>query len=229
MSISKRVMALLTMTLLTATTIFATAGGGHDHDDHITVLRMTEDRPIMEFLGQFINTSTSLQYGYLSNIQGLTSTFTGLPANESKAMFTVVNSATTALVAGGGATTSSPFRVVERIGTTTIYFNVAGGADFTNPESFAAGIPIQVSEYHQLVFNDVATGNFSTVHTNTITSVTPFTLNGAQYQLGRVGDTFRTTFIGKVNPAATAPPTGASPSGWFTGYAVGTDRKHHGD
>jgi hypothetical protein len=61
-------------------------------------------------------------------------------------MFTFANHATNVQVVNNG-----PLRAVNRKGTTTIYYHPEGGANFSDPSSFEAGIPIQVSAYDQQV------------------------------------------------------------------------------
>ena len=82
---------------------------------------------------------------------------------------------------------NGPFRIVDRTGTTTIYLN-SGPSDFTNPATFSQGMPIQVSNYHQQVILNTGTNAFLTVHTNTVTHVETFTLDGVAYRwaLGKV-------------------------------------------
>jgi len=201
---------LLTLAVLALLTCGATAG-----QDQPVLVPISEDRPSLEFVGQFINSGTSSQqFGYLSNIRGLNQIFTGMPQNETTAMFTFYTQATTV-----STITNGSVRVVHRVGTTTIYFNPNPAGDFNNPSSFQQGTPISVSNYSQQVVVDLATGSFTTAHLNDITATTPFWLNGAQYQLGQVGRSFRTHYLGHVNSP------GLLPSGWFGGYAVGLDKK----
>ena len=114
---------------------------------------------------------------------------------------------------------SGPLRIVNRVGTTTIYFNTSPAGDFNNPGSFQLGTPIQVSKYRQQVVFNTITSSFTTVHTNRITSNTPFSLRGHTRRLGAVGLSFRTSYFGYIDPA------GGTPSGWFGGYATGVDRE----
>jgi hypothetical protein len=183
--------------------------------DQPVLVPISEDRPALEFVGQFINSGTSSQqFGYLSNIRGLNQIFSGTPQNETTAMFTFFTQATTVQVITDGSV-----RVVHRVGTTTIYYNPNPAGDFNNPSSFQQGTPISVSNYSQQVVVDLVTGSFSTAHLNDITATSPFSLNGVQYQLGQVGRSFRTHYLGHVNSP------GLLPSGWFGGYAVGVDKK----
>ena len=173
---------------------------------------ITEEQVLYEMIGEFNNSgSTSQQYGYLSSVTGLDNVFTSpTTKNETTALFTFVTNATTFQVVNHG-----PFRIVDRTGTTTIYLN-NGPSDFTNPATFSQGIPIQVSNYRQQVIINTLTNTFVTVHTNTVTDVETFTLNGVAYRLGQLGKSFRTNYSGQPNTP------GAIPSGWFAGTSTGT-------
>jgi hypothetical protein len=190
---------------------------GAINSEAATEIQIREDLNVFEFVGQFNNTpTTSQQFGYLSNIDGLSPIFSSsTPQNETTASFTFVTNATTDRVISNG-----PLRIVNRTGTTTIYLNNAP-SDFTNPASFSQGTPIQVSNYRQQVILNTTTNSFGTVHMNTVTEADTFTLNGQVYQLGRIGDSFRTTYSGQQNTP------GSTPSGWFAGYAVGVSGSMH--
>jgi hypothetical protein len=186
-----------------------------DHKSDTQVIAIPEDNPALEFVGQFINAGTSShQFGYIARIDGLDQVFNNATTqNESTAMFTFFTDATTVHVFVNG-----PLKIVERTGTTTIYFNPVGGASFADPSSFQAGTPIVVSDYRQQVLLDTTTNPFVTTHLNTITSNESFQLAGTEYRLGRRHQSFRTHYLGhSIDPAAPA-------SGWFGGYAVGVDR-----
>ena len=182
--------------------------------DDPVLIPISEDRPALEFVGQFITNGpgagvSSQQFGYLSNIRGL-----GLNQILTTAMFTFYSQAATVSAIANGVV-----RIVHRVGTTTIYFNPTPAGDFNNPSSFQQGTPILVSNYNQHVDVDTVTSSFVTAHLNDITATTPFWLNGMQYQLGQVGRSFRTHYLGHVNSP------GLLPSGWVGGYAVGVDKK----
>jgi hypothetical protein len=180
------------------------------------VIPMLEDQNVLEFVGQFNNTpTTSQQFGYVSRIEGLNDTFNGTPQSEVTALFTFMTNATTDRVIANG-----PLRIVNRTGTTTIYLNTPP-SDFSNPASFSQGTPIQVSNYRQQVVLNTLTTAFVTTHINTITETHVFWLNGTSYRLGRVSETFRTSYSGQGNTP------GAVPSGWFGGNAVGADGPPH--
>jgi hypothetical protein len=180
------------------------------------VIPILEDQNVLEFVGQFNNTpTTSQQFGYVSRIEGLNDTFSGTPQNEATALFTFVTNATTDRVIANG-----PLRIVNRSGTTTLYLNTAP-SDFSNPASFSQGTPIQVSEYRQQVVLNTLTNAFVTTHMNKITETHAFWLNGTNYRLGRMNDTYRTSYSGQGNSP------GAVPSGWFGGNAVGADAPAH--
>jgi len=174
------------------------------------VISFPQDKKIFEVVGQFNNSGTSsVQYGYLSNLRGLATIFTGEPQNESTALFTFVTNATTNRVISNG-----PFLIVNRTGTTTFYLNTPPST-FSDPASFGQGTPIQVSSYQQQVILNTQTGSFNTIHFNLVTSAPVFSLNGKLYRFGTVGTAFRTLYSGQVNGGT--PP----PSGWFSGYALG--------
>jgi hypothetical protein len=175
---------------------------------------ITEEQVLYEIIGEFNNSGpSSLQYGYLSSVTGLENVFSSTTIkNETTALFTFVTNATTFQVVNHG-----PFRIVDRTGTTTIYLN-NGPSDFTNPATFSQGVPIQVSNYRQQVILNTLTNTFLTVHTNTITDVETFTLNGVAYRLGQLGKSFRTNYSGQANTP------GAVPSGWFAGTSTGSKK-----
>jgi hypothetical protein len=182
-----------------------------------TTLPISEDQVTYQLIGEFNNSGlSSQQYGYLSSINGLSSTFSSTTTeDETTALFTFVTNATTVQ-----SVTHGPFKIIDRTGTTTIYLN-NGPSDFTNPASFSQGTPIQVSDFTQQVILNTSTSTFQTVHTNTVTSVTTFSLNGVNYRLGRVGKSLRTNYSGSVNTP------GLTPTGWFAGTSIGI--KNEGD
>jgi len=193
---------------LTAVLVFTAAATA---SAQITI-PITEQQVLYEVIGEFNNSgSASQQYGYLSSVTGFDNAFSSTTTkNETTALFTFVTNATTIQVVNHG-----PFRIVDRTGTTTIYLN-NGPSDFTNPATFSQGMPIQVSNYRQQVILNTLTNTFLTVHTNTITDVETFTLNGVGYRLGQLGKSFRTNYSGQANSP------GAVPSGWFAGTSTGS-------
>jgi len=196
--------------VLTVAAIFLATCGLANAQKAITI-QIPQDQNVLEFVGQFNNTPTSSQqFGYLSNVQGLSPIFTGTPENEATASFAFVTNATADRVISDG-----PLKIINRTGTTTIYLN-NGPSDFTNPASFSQGTSIQVSSYRQQVILNTLTNTFLTVHTNTVTDVETFTLNGVAYRLGQLGKSFRTNYSGQANTP------GAVPSGWFAGTSTGS-------
>jgi hypothetical protein len=114
----------------------------------------------------------------------------------------VTNATTDRVIANG------PFRIVNRTGTTTIYLNTSS-LRLQQPEFLSQGTPIQVSTYRQQVVLNTLTNAFVTTHMNTVTETRAFWLNGRSYRLGRVSETFRTSYSGQSNTPC------AVPSGWF--------------
>ena len=156
---------------------------------------------LMEYVGQVINgTPTPASSKQFGNLHGL--------AVDPSLQFTFYTEATTVKAVPNG-----PLRIVDRTGTTTIYLASAPG-DFSNPDSFRSGTPVQVSTLQQQVIVDTSTGVFTVVNINTITTAAEFLSDGNEIQLGEPGQSFRTVLNGHLN----AP--GMLPTGWFGGYAV---------
>lgn len=157
---------------------------------------------LMEYVGQVINgTPTPASSNQFGNLHGLAGVDPSL-------QFTFYTAATTVKAVPNG-----PLRIVDRTGTTTIYLASTPG-DFSNPDSFRSGTPVQVSTLQQQVIVDTSTGAFSVVNTNTITTAAEFLSDGNEIQLGEPGQSFRTVLNGHLN----AP--GMLPTGWFGGYAI---------
>jgi hypothetical protein len=68
------------------------------------------------------------------------------------------------------------------------------------------------------VIVDTFEKTFTVVNSNTITSTRPFWLDRTEYELGDVGQIFKTRLVGvlKVRDGSTPPPTG-----YFSGYSEG--------
>jgi len=157
---------------------------------------------LMEYVGQVINgipaPASSNQFGNLHGVAGV----------DPSLQFTFYTEATTVKAVANG-----PLRIVDRTGTTTIYLASTPG-DFSNPDSFRSGTPVQVSTLRQQVIVDTSTGAFSVVNINTITTAAEFLSDGDEVQLGKAGQSFRTVLNGHLNVP------GMLPTGWFGGYAV---------
>src|SRR5262245_24203440 len=110
-----------------------------------------------ELVGQVTNTpTTSIQYGYLTFINGITGVaniFNPGPQNESTALFTFYNDTLNERVITNGT-----IRIIDRVGTTTIYLNPSANATFASPASFQNGTPIQTSVLRHQVVVDLLTG-----------------------------------------------------------------------
>jgi hypothetical protein len=168
-----------------------------------------------ELIGQVLNTpTTSIQYGYLTFINGISGVapiFNAGSQNESTALFTFYNDTVNETVINNGT-----IRIINRVGTTTLYLNPSANATFTNPASFQNGTPVQTSVLRHQVVLDTVTGSFTTTFVNTITSVNRFQIENSSFVLGKVGQTFRTTVFGRLN-------TQVPPSAFIAGYAAGPD------
>jgi hypothetical protein len=185
---------------------------------------------MFEFVGQVKNSApagpglppTSVQYGYLSHIQGLTDDqiyLPGVPQNEASAFFTFYNDSVTEKTTNHGS-----LRIVIREGTTTIYYNPTPSGDLTtpNPDSFRQGTPILTTKWrHQVIFDvnpspvptaPPRTNLFFVTWWHTITSATPVQLDNDKVLLGVVGSRFMQHLVGGVDFTGTV-------NGKFAGYA----------
>ena len=172
----------------------------------------------MELVGQVLNTGPiSNQYGYLSFVDGIDAVFTLPPHNETHARFSFNTEATTTQVINNG-----DLRIVDRIGSTTIYLDEVPNGDFAVPSTFADGTPILTMSLRQQVILDSVENTFTTVNINTVTSVSAFDMNGQRLRLGQVGDQFRTFISGRGNTTGT--PAGFVIAGYTVPIAAFTPR-----
>ena len=193
----------------------ALTGRSTRDDDEPAQINFAQGKIAFEFVGQATNfpatpsapLGSAHQYGFLTVVRGIDNVFSGSSHNETTALFTFFNEATTTK-----SITDGPLRIVDRNGTTTIYLNTVP-ASFANPDSFRSGIPVLTSTSNQKEVN-TPDGTFTTVFANTILSTSAFTVNGATFRLGQTGQAFRATVTGQSNPT---PP----PNAHFGGYAVG--------
>jgi len=182
-----------------------------------------------EVVGQVTNfagqPATSQQYGYLNLINGLSSDQIFTPANptlqnETTARFTFFTDAVTERVISNGR-----LRIVNRIGTTTIYLDETPDGDFSNRDTFRDGTSVVTMAYRQQVILDTGegisgvagSGTFTVMNLLTVTAVQTFEIGGANYRLGKPRDQFRQFYSGAPTP--TTPPNGV-----FAGYAVAIER-----
>ncbi len=204
---------------------FATLNPSALADDAPRIIHMQGGQVMLEVVGEVINSGTppplgsSNQFGYVSFLKGVDGIFSGDPANETTARITFFTEVSTTRVTSHG-----PFSIVLREGTTTLYLNSLP-ADFSIPDSFRSGTPIQVSTIRQQVIVDTVERTFTVVNLNTITSASQFLLDDQTLRIGTPREAFRTSLQGVlfVRGGGTPPPTGH-----FAGYAVGVE-KHHRD
>ena len=174
--------------------------------------RAAETDRTMELIGAVLNSGpSSAQYGYISFVNGIPGIFTGSPQNETTALLTFYNDTTTVRVITNGS-----LRIVNREGTMTVYLNDKPKGDFTNPRSFREGAAVMTASLRHQVILDTVTNQFTTVFVNTIKSSPGFALDGRQYDLGKPGQTFYMTVLGR--PSLSGP-------GQFViaGYTTGMD------
>jgi hypothetical protein len=149
------------------------------------------------------------QYGYLTYVNGVESIFNPGPQNETTALFTFYNDTVAERVINNG-----PIRIINRVGTSTIYLDTTPDGDFNNPDSFRDGLPVQTSVLRlQFILNTV-TGTFTATLVNTVTSSGYFQFGNQNFLLGKFGQKFRTTYHGQVNQPG-------PPAAHLAGFAVG--------
>lgn len=183
-----------------------------------------EDQVMFELVGQVKNSPgsppTSVQYGYLPYINGLSTDQTfaaGSVQNETTAFFTFYNESKTLRAISHGRWT-----IVTREGTSTVYFHDVPHGDLTtpNPDSFRDGLPVMTSSWrHQVIFEPSPSGLFFVTFSNTITSSTPVTVGGESVRLGKPGDQFRIQLVGGPDPAGLV-------NGKFAGTAIAVGSKN---
>jgi hypothetical protein len=187
-------------------------------------IRVADNQELFELVGQVKNAppagpglpATSVQYGYLSSVKGLEKVFsTDDPAqqNEKTARFTFYNESVTQRVIHNGS-----LLIINREGTSTIYFNDSPNGDLTtpNPDTFRSGKPILTSSWrHQVIFEPAPlSGHFFVHFENIVTSTETFAMDGQEFRIGKSGDQFRINLVGDPDPAGKV-------NGKFAGYAVG--------
>ena len=157
---------------------------------------------LWEYVGQVINggaggPSASVQFGNLL----------GSPCAAPDASLTFFTEATTTRTNASG-----PLRIVDRVGTTNVYLAPAPG-DFASPETFRTGTLVQTSRLEQQVIVDTSTGAYTVLNVNTVTPGGTKPAGWTCEQLLRPGARIRTELRGHINTP------GATPSGWFGGFA----------
>jgi hypothetical protein len=174
-----------------------------------------------EVVGQVSNLSptVSKQFGYLSFVNGLKAdqifdSSTTTKQNEETARFTFFTDAVTERVISNGS-----LRIVNRTGTTVIYYDDTPDGTFADLNSFADGIPILTMNYRQQEIIDTAeSGTFTLVNVLKADSAVPFELGGERILFGSTKDSFRQFYNG------TSPTGTPAISGVFAGYAVAISR-----
>jgi len=169
--------------------------------------------------------ATSQQYGYLSLINGLTAdqiftTANPTLQNETTARFTFFTDAVTERVISNGR-----LRIVNRVGTTTIYLDETPDGDFNNRDTFRDGTAVLTMAYRQQVILDTGEGSpavpgsatFTVMNLLDVSAVHTFEIGGERYRLGKRRDQFRQFY-------SCAPPATTPPSGVFAGYAIAIER-----
>src|SRR5947209_3284859 len=108
-------------------------------------------------------------------------------------------------------TNNGPLLMVNRTGPSTVYLDTTPSGNFSDPDSFRDGTPIQTSALTQHVVFNPRTGEFTATLVATITSVSQFRLGDHTYTFGKVGKKYRMTHFGQ----------GTTPPFYVAGFAVG--------
>ena len=189
-------------------------------DADTAVINMEPGQVMLEFIGQMVDVPTALpssnQFGFLSFIRGLKPIFMtdSPPFDETTAKFGFFTRATTTREIANG-----PLVVITREGVTGISFTpcplcVSPWVGIVNGDPSIPVFLIQTSTLRQQVIIDNDTRSFSVVNINTITETRPFNLGGTRFQMGEVGQIFRTSLAGQLDPVRLT-------EGHFAGHAVG--------
>ena len=170
-----------------------------------------EDDLAFEFIGQVKNSPpagpglpfTSVQYGYLSHITGISDKQIFAPGNQSDstARYTFYNDAVRLSL-----TVHGNLRIVTRAGTTTVYYhqNPHGDLATPNPDSFRDGTPVLTTKWrHHVVFDATdPAGYFFVNFFHKVTSSVNFaTVEGNSVRLADVGEKLRMSLVGSNDPA----------------------------
>jgi hypothetical protein len=177
-----------------------------------TVIHMDPGQVVLELVGQMVDAQSSgaqsSQFGFLSFIKGLDSTFFSdePPFDRTTATFGFSTQATTTREIKNG-----PLLIVNREGTTNITYTPC---PLCLTPALIPVFVIQSSTLRQQVVVNTETRSVSIENVNTVTTARPFNVGGKQYQLGAVGEAFNSSLTGQLDPAALT-------AGRFAGYAVG--------
>lgn len=217
---------LLFVSLLSCPLLASSAAG---LEPDLNGIRVAEDQELFELVGQVKNAppagpglpATSVQYGYLTFVKGLDKIFTTddpTKQNEKTARFTFYNESVTHRVIQHGN-----LLIINREGTSTIYFNDNPNGDLTtpNPDSFRSGKAILTASWrHQVIFEPTLSGHFFVHFENVVVSTDSFEMDGQEFCVGNVGDQFRVNLVGDPDPAGKV-------NGKFAGYAIGLSSHHN--
>ena len=200
--------------LLASITLLALVLIGSAPPSVLAVKKPSTDTDVsMEVVGAVFNASpaASIQYGYITYINGLDTFFSGSPQNETTARFTFYSDTSTVRVINNG-----PLRVVNRVGTFTIYLDNTPDGDFANPDSFRDGSPVMTGSLrHQVVLN-TTTNTFTTTFVITIIEADFFFTDGQNVALGKHGQKLVLTVFGQ-------PSTSGPGQFVIAGYVAGGD------
>lgn len=213
----KRTLSVVAVVVLALVSIPHRIGAVQDTDT--AVIAMEPGQVMLELVGQMVDVPTDLprskQFGFLSFIKGLANIFVSPPGFDgTTAKFGFLSRVTITREIVNG-----PLVIITGEGVTEITFTpcpvcVSPLVDVARGDSSLPVFLIQTSALRQQLIVDSDTRSFTIVNVNTITDVRPFTMDGTQYQLGQVGQVFRTSLGGQLDPVRLT-------EGHFAGHAVG--------
>ena len=93
---------------------------------------------------------------------------------------------------------NGPTRVINQVGTSVIYLDATPDGNFNNPDTFRDGLPGRTSRIRLQFVLDTVKGAFTTTLVQTIPASDAFLLGNHHFLLGKVGQTYRTTYVGHV-------------------------------
>ena len=173
--------AALALTLAASTTVAVAHGTKANVKSHnITKVRELS----LEIICQVQNSApgfapaTSIQDCYISDLLGLP-IFKVRSQTESTALFTFYTYTTNVRVI-----VNAPLKIVNRVGTLTIYSDAAANGNFATPHSFRDCSPVLVASLLQQVIVHTLTLTFTTQNLNTIVSTSPFAGPSCMLPLG---------------------------------------------
>jgi hypothetical protein len=204
---SYRLPMVTRIALLTALIAFG-QGCSATNEQAEVVGTATQGVSAVEYIGMIEQAGPAFSaVGYLTYVRGLdpADLFTDATAPDaSTARFTFSASANLVSRAQVGTVTQ-----LGAVGTLTIYFNEAGGANFNDPNSFSSGLEIAVfdARFHNVLSVIAPNQGVASGTADLVQQTSPwFVLNDKQLQFGRPQLVQRLTLSGGATRSQVDPP-----------------------